>query len=356
MEKLLFCLGVTKGGTTWFHWSLSQHPDIARIPRKEIHYFLRQYGGTDRLTDVGRMKQFMTYARQIRLTGPNTDHLIGIEGTDPDEYGSPWDDEMRSAWAENGPSQKKYRGFVNSLDWYKRYLRGPIDDAWYESLFDRTPPGKWPIDFSTTNYLVGDRGIARMAGFADDARAIIILRDPIERLWSHVKFHAEITGDIDRLPNWSVDELRDFIAHFKLHRGSLYANSIRSMLHHFPQDRRMIVNFEDIRTRPDDVYSDVLNFMDLPQFPRPKRSDEEPKINASAKVKMPSGAFANLAPSFVEDLEQLVDMGIDFAKPWIENAKVHAEQQVAPPPVNPEPPRVRTGLGILARKVLKTVK
>lgn len=188
---------------------------------------------------------------------------------------------MRKAWGTGGDTLHRYNGLMQSVDWYKKYLRGPVDDAWYESLFDGVPAGNWGVDFSTTNYLVNDAGFARMAGFTEDSRAIILLRDPIERLWSHVKFHAEITGDLDKLPEWSIEELHNFIAHFKLHESSFYSGAIKSLFAHFPPERRLVINFEDLKTRPEGLFEDVLAFLDLPPMALPKRASEEHRINAS---------------------------------------------------------------------------
>lgn len=276
------------------------------------------------------MRHFAQFVRRTRLTGPQVEAPQNIESTDPDQYGSPWDKDMRAAWAPGGDSLGRYNGFVNAMDWYKQYLRGPVDDGWYESLFDMVPEGKWPVDFSTTNYLVNDAGFARMSSFTQDSRAILILRDPIERLWSHVKFHAEITGDLDKLPHWGIDELRNFIAHFKLDEGSYYESAIQSLFAHFPPERRMVINFEDLRNRPEALFSEVLGFLDLEDRPLPQRGEEAPLIAASQPLPMPRGLAAHLAEDFERDLRAVADLGVEFVQPWITNAMAHANERPLP--------------------------
>lgn len=99
MEKFLFCLGVTKGGTTWLHWVLSQHPELAFIARKEIHYFLRQHGGIDRLTDFARMRHFADHVGNYGLHRQDDKKGL-LERSSSEDYGMPWD----AAW--NGPGRK----------------------------------------------------------------------------------------------------------------------------------------------------------------------------------------------------------------------------------------------------------
>lgn len=347
MKKLLICLGVTKGGTTWLHWALCKHPQIARIPRKEIHYFLRQYGGVDRLTDAGRMSQFANFARRTKFEVESPEPLARIERTDRDTYGSPWDESMTLNWSEGGESLDRFRSFSMAADWYKHYLRGPINDGWYENLFRKVPDHKWGLDFSTTNYLVNDAGFARMANFTEDTRAILILRDPIERLWSHLKFHAEVAGIHDQLAHWTIDELRDFTAHHNLASSSFYADAVSSLMTHFPENRRMVINFEDLGSRPEELYQDILEFLDLQPIDLPQRDAEEPRMNASLETPFPRGGFSHLAGEFQGDLERLVDMGVSFAEPWIANAEAHKNEQ----PDRSRLRRKRLGVRTMARKI-----
>lgn len=131
------------------------------------------------------------------------------------------------------------------------------------------PQDHWPNDFSTTGLQCRESGIKDMAGFAEDSRAIVILRDPIERLWSHVKFHAQVTGDIDALAHWSPTRILEFVKHFDLQNGSFYGEGIEAMVRHFPADKRMIIDFADLRARPEALHQDVLAFLDLTPMKMP---------------------------------------------------------------------------------------
>lgn len=348
VKKLFLCLGVTKGGTTWLHWCLTKHPAIADIPRKEIHYFMRQYGGVDRLTDTGRMHQFNRFTKTGRLVAPDTKDLGRIETTDPNQVGSPYDAAMAKAWGEGGKSLERYKEYVSTLDWYKSYIRGPVDDAWYAGLFDQVPEGAWPVDFSTTTYTVSDEGYARMAAFAEDTRAILILRDPVDRLWSHLKFHAEVTGEIDQLPNWSVDQIRAFAIKHRLPQSSFYADAVERFMRHFPEDKRMIVDFGDLKKRPEALFAEILQFLELDPMPFPDDSQEKGKFNASKVMSLPRGALSPMARDYQQDLQKLVDLGVSFARPWITNAVAHANERPDPAPKRKveDKPKGKRGWGL----------
>ncbi len=332
MKKFLYCLGVSKGGTTWLHSALVRNPGIFRVPRKEIHYLLRQYGGVDRLTDQSRLAAFATHVRRVNFV-PFDSELGRSELTDPEAYGSPWDAEMAENWKPGGISAKRYRGFMGSVEWYKKYLRGPIDDAWYERLFEGVPEDKWALDFSTTNFLVRADGFARMARMAEDSRALILLRDPIDRLWSHMKFHAELTRDIHRFRVWSTSALRDFARHHTLVESSFYGAAIENMMAEFGPEKSMVLNFEEIASRPVGLFDDVQAFLGLDPVQLPKRGEEEREervINPSVKMDMPRGLFAHLAGDFERDLERVAKCGVSFVEPWIEHAQACQREKPAP--------------------------
>ncbi len=325
MKKLLLGLGVPKAGTTWAYWALSQHPQVGRIPRKELHYFLRQYGAVDRLTDASRLAQFAQHVRRFSLSHDQADRAR-VALIDPDQYGAPEDPDQAGRWQEGAESDRRYRVLVEQIEWYKRHLRGPVDDVWYRALFGSVPQEHWAVDFSTTNFLASDRGFADMAQFAEDTRAILILRDPIDRLWSHIRFHAEVTRDFPNLGVWSVQAIRDFAQHHELHLQSFYAPAVKRLMTHFPEDRRLIINFDRIRTEPAEVYGELLDFLDLAPMALPHRQMTDSTIAASQPLVMRPGLMAHLAPDYVRDLKELQEMGLEFVDPWIEHAEAHGRQ------------------------------
>lgn len=342
LKKFLFCLGVTEGGTNWVHRVLSQHTQFAFVPRKEIHYHLRQYGGVDRLSDFARMRHFVESVQHFKLHAGD-DSLGILERSSEAAYGMPWDTQALKAWAKNGPCDKRYKRLMRIINWYKPYLQGPVNDAWYRSLFDKVPPNQWPSDFSTTGLMCGAEAIAHMSKLAEDTRAMVLLRDPIERLWSHVILHAEIVGEVDQLRRWDAVRIRQYVADFDMAAGSYYAEGIEAMVQYFAPEKRHIVNFEDLETWPDETMNGIYDFLEIPRMRLPSGADVEKKTNINHDIPMPKGVFADLAPSFVADLERVQAAGVGFVAPWIARAKAHAEEvpRAASTPAElsvPEPP------------------
>ncbi|MCG8440204.1 MAG: sulfotransferase, partial [Caulobacterales bacterium] len=101
--RFFFCIGAGKGGTTWLHQQLRQHPEVFLSPEegKETHYF-NQIHGANLEFYLFRSNQRLAFFRERVLP-----RLAGGAGVAPDEL----------AWWEN---------FA---------LNVIVNDRWYEALF-----------------------------------------------------------------------------------------------------------------------------------------------------------------------------------------------------------------------------
>lgn len=151
-------IGAQKAGTTWLARYLSSHPEVFFSPEKELHYFDRiihpRYDQffVQRLTKVcegipkgaktvssGRLSHLETLIARLRMT------------TDPQEYG---------------------RYFRAHSDGVRAF--GEITPAY--SLLDR-------------------EGFGQMLAIFPEAKFLFLLRDPVSRFWSQLRFqHARRPG------------------------------------------------------------------------------------------------------------------------------------------------------------------
>lgn len=152
------CVGAQKASTTWLFSALGRHPEIFVTPVKEIHYFDHVRGVTQHLDDRRRRARFRKYLQRIAFDWPR----FGI---------------YRSQW-----------------DWYRAYMRSPIDDAWYEELF-RHRSGKKLAGEATPEYApLGRDGFSHIARLAPRAKAIFIMRNPVTQAWSQYLHFAGKRG------------------------------------------------------------------------------------------------------------------------------------------------------------------
>nr|WP_161556177.1 sulfotransferase [Mangrovicoccus ximenensis] len=324
MEKLLFCAGMPRCGTTWLNAQLIAHPAIPRIPRKEIHYFMRQYGSVDRLTEAARQAQFRNFAGTVSIAEPADPRGVAERVPMASLAAGPADAE--GYWAPDGPCTARFDRLAADMHWYLRYLQGPVCDAWYRRLFDGVGPQQWALDFSTTNGMVVPEGFGAMAGFAPDARAILVLRNPLDRLWSHMRLQDGLGRRGRKLPEMTPMQAAAFIRQHHLMGSSLYAPVVEGVMRAFAPEKRLILSFDRIVSDPAGVVGEVLDFLGL-GYPQRLRRLVEQRVEGRARS---GGAAADpallsaMVPSFRRDLEKVAGMGVEMVAPWLDDLGRHA--------------------------------
>ncbi|MDP8961635.1 MAG: sulfotransferase [Actinomycetota bacterium] len=163
-------------------------------------------------------------------------------------------------------------------------------EAWYRAHFPsllrrrifRELRGHDALSFEATPYyLFHPLAPARVARLVPDAKLIVLLRNPVDRAYSHyhhmvrhgsetrsfeeaIKSEPErVAADIERL---QVDPLHRSLAHHRfsyLGRGR-YAEQLERWLAEFGRDRFLVLSSEELYADPSSTYQQVLAFLGLP--------------------------------------------------------------------------------------------
>ncbi|MFV0473828.1 MAG: sulfotransferase [Pikeienuella sp.] len=281
MKKLFLCVGAAKTGTTWLYNAIRRNPDIWFTPEKELHHHFSAHGRFDRLTQEIRDQKL---ARALE-------------------------------WAE-GPGREALRR-DERVAWYRRFAAGPVSDEWYRGLFAEAPEGAWAADFSPSTSLLPDAGWTALAGFAPEIRIVYILREPLSRLWSHAKFHASFTGRFDEFRRMDRKEMRRFIDRYNLTEDGDYGSHLSRIYAHFPREHVLLIDYERIAREPEAVLREVEAHIGARKTPFGKDKLGE-RINVSESLKAPWGFGASYRGQFAREAGLLVDLGVEFARPWAE--------------------------------------
>ncbi|WP_157937633.1 sulfotransferase [Oceaniglobus roseus] len=170
---LLLAVGATKSGTSWLHETLAGHPECHLRSVKELHYF-------DAL-DLGRR------AGQIREIRASCDQLAARIETAPAT--------KLPALAER---------LKDRHDWLAVLEREGEDPAAYLGYLTAGAEGARVVGDVTPAYaLLPEERLRAMAALTDDVRFVYLMRDPVARLWSHVRMIAARRG-----PDGTVDPKR----------------------------------------------------------------------------------------------------------------------------------------------------
>lgn len=278
-DHLLLGIGAMKAGTTWIFDALSRHPDIHFCREKEIHYLYSQYVNESILSDQARMRRASGYL-----------HF------DPDASAMPI-------------LQKR-------VEWTANWLKGPVNDAWFNGLFLHKGAAKWIADFSNMAALVPEEGWAAIHARTTKLRVVYTLRQPMDRLWSHVRFHLKMQNATEMLDEWTLDELEHHIRHgadYLQHND--YVAAITRMQAALPPECLHIDLFDRIPEKPRTFIADIERFLEVSPNALPGGIITR-VVNPSPLRPMPEGLAARFADEIAQQIEGLKALGVTVPATW----------------------------------------
>ena len=156
----MFCVGATKAGTSWLHRYLAAHNECHFRSLKELHYF-----------GLSRPAQFGAALRAGRQEIARLSSLMAQR----DDFGAVTDTRI----ADLRDWQKVLRAKAFDLAAYKAFLTQNMGEA--HVVGDVTPAyALLPVETLQAIHSVGA-----------DVRVVYLMRDPLARLWSHVRMIAK---------------------------------------------------------------------------------------------------------------------------------------------------------------------
>jgi hypothetical protein len=153
----------------------------------------------------------------------------------------------------------------------------------YHAQFD-DPAGR-PCGEATPIYLYWPNAAERIRAYNPAMRLILMLRDPVERAWSH--WRMEYARGAEREPfAWCIRQGRQRLfdadpaggasgapwghhREFSYVERGFYAEQIARLFTVFPQDQVLALRAEDLRSDPDATLDQVRRFIGLGEAPPP---------------------------------------------------------------------------------------
>jgi hypothetical protein len=215
-----FIVGAAKSGTTSLYHFLDEHPDVYMSPIKEPHFFSK---------DI-KCEEFREDYKQKTI--------INL-----DEYFS------------RKELEKKHIAYIENYDDYLKLFR----DVKHEKRIGEISNG----------YLYSQVAAQEIYNSNPTAKIIIILRNPVERAFSHwlmglkiglaknKDFFKEVLNDYNSLnKGWGI-------SHTYIELG-LYYEQVKRYFDIFPEENIKIFLFEELKNKPLTLMNDLYEFLDLP--------------------------------------------------------------------------------------------
>lgn len=262
-----------KAGTTWLYSILKEHPSLYFTPEKEIHFLYDHYVQKDFLSDEFRMKNVKS------KLDPKINHM-GI-----------------------------YRMLTR---WSAMYLEKDIDINWYNRIFSLNKTRKYNCDFSNLScHLAADDWKDLSSHF--DIKVIYILRDPLKRLWSHIKFHYQFSGKELDFHNWGKERFDDLIRKPFIWENVIYGKRIKSLNEGVRKSDLKILYFENLVGDPKVKINEITDFLRIERLiiEQPKLNA---KINVSNKIEMPENFIQSGKEQLAPIYDELKKMNYSHSK------------------------------------------
>jgi len=147
---------------------------------------------------------------------------------------------------------------------------------------------------ATPDYLFFPGAAERAAELLPEARLVALLRDPVERAWSHYRhvvrlgreplgfdeaIEAEperLAGEVERAGADPAYPARSLRLHSYAARGR-YAEHLAPWIERYGRERLLVVRAEDLFAEPETTYLEILRFLGLPgAMPRDFRNFSYP--------------------------------------------------------------------------------
>lgn len=209
-----------------------------------------------------------------------------------------------SAWLEQNlrahPEVFLPQGFKEARFFDIRFYRSL---AAYSRLF--ASAGEFRAGEITPNYCaLPMRRIRFIRRVMPDVRLILILRNPIDRAWSHALMDlVSRTGRrFEEVPDW------EFLAHFQTAaawRNGLYASMLERWRSVFPSEQLLVAFFEDIHQRPRALLEQVFSFIGVACDVNWSRFPFARQIHAGPGVPLPVRYQQILSDLFTTEIQRL---------------------------------------------------
>jgi hypothetical protein len=256
----VFCVGATKAGTSWLHRYLAAHDECHFRSLKELHYF-----------GLSRPAQFGAALRAGRQEIARLSSLLAQR----DDGGAVTDSRI-----------------VDLRDWQKVLRVKAFDLAAYKAFLTQNIGQAHVVGDVTPAYaLLPIETLQVMQSVGADVRVVYLMRDPLARLWSHVrmiakhldrqKFAAGAMALLDRILGADpTPETKGIVA-----RGD-YAAIVPKLRLAFDPKRLLVMFYEDLISLPG--VAKLSAFLGI----APGRAEFDRRVHQGVPLELPAEARA----------------------------------------------------------------
>lgn len=263
-RTFLLGVGAHKAGTTWLHDYLNNHPDVFMSPIKEMHFFGNRFKPENAWP-------YTHFRRRLR--------------------------DRKAQFGEKGKTCTALRARLRmggNMKAYRRFFRWRVGAA---PVFGEITPAYAILDIKELQY-------ARSR--FDRIRVIFLMRNPVDRLWSHMRF-SEKYDTLDELES----QLGNVLSKPAYRQRINYAQTLQNLQQVFTPDELHVEFYEHLFT--DAAIQRLCAFLGIDDRP----ANFKKRLNVS--MKLPLSPL--LRPNVVADLRDqyefvIAQFGANTPQSW----------------------------------------
>jgi hypothetical protein len=209
------------------------------------------------------------------------------------------------------------------IGWHLKYFFGRYNDRWYESLFRNSIGLSGEVNPS---YALLDKAtIKYMQSRNPELKVIYILRNPIDRAWSHATMHftnLKKLGYEDITPKAFEKQVNS--TNSRNHTN--YLRNIRRWGSVFSPDQIFISFLEDLSQHNVRLMSSVFEFLEV--IPMSERKVIRKRVHKGSANRIPTEFAIKIAQLYMDEIKQLNEVFGGYSDAWLESA----EKLISDPP------------------------
>lgn len=275
MNNYFVGIGVAKAGTTWLSEYFKLHPEICISPVKEIHYFDEKFFNSEQKIKEKRVRNLKKIIQTLSLE-INYSQLFELKQL-----------LFLIEIYTNSTAYHKYFNWLNK----NGTICGEI----------------------TPKYaLLPEKGFIEMKRLLNNPKIILMLRNPIDRYWSQIRFHEKF------IPNINFEEY--YLSSFNKYNiitHSNYQNILPTLFKVFDGSNVHIVFYEHLfnENLKENTIKSICDFLEV-NFIRPKINK---RINSSVSVKLTDKLRLFGIEKLKLSYEYIIENFNDVPSNWIED-------------------------------------
>jgi hypothetical protein len=163
-------------------------------------------------------------------------------------------------------------------------MRSPVDDAWYQSLFRHRGGARLAGEATPEYAILGEDGFRHIKRLAPDAKALFLMRNPIEQAWSQF-LHFEHKHDARSAGSGSENAKRFWESAYSAPFRD-YGRTIDDLTAVFGADRSKFLFHEDVHADRQAAMRSLCDFLGADYEPR-YFNDLDDRRNVSRDTPIP---------------------------------------------------------------------